>query len=94
MDYGSTLENSDYNLAAYDSNSSSFGASNPALEWKDANVTAALKADLTSGHSRSQYRLRFTTETQGGDVTGDFAYFYSSNSGSNTYPPQLVIKYH
>jgi len=94
MDYGSSLDSPDYSAAVFDSASTVLGASNPSLEWKDFDVTAAFKNDLSAGHSRSQYRLKFTTETIGGDVTGDFAYFYSANSGSNTNPPQLVIRYH
>lgn len=94
MDFGSSLGEEDYSQAVFDANTAVMGASNPTLEWKDIDVTAAFKNDLTNGHSRSQYRLRFTTETVGGDVAGDFAYFYSSNPGSDTHRPQLVIKYY
>jgi len=93
VDYGSTLGDEDYSAAVFDSHTATVGASNPTLEWKDFIVTPAFKNDLQNGHSRSQYRLKFTTETVGGSDTGDFAYFYSSNSGANTFPPQLLIRF-
>lgn len=87
MDYGSTLGSEDYDASVFDSASATMGASNPTIEWKDIDVTSAFKNDLAAGHSRSQYRLRFAAETIGGTDTGDFSYFYSSNSGSNSSPP-------
>jgi hypothetical protein len=94
MDYGYSLDSADYAAAPFDSASTTISSSNPTLEWKDSDVTTAIRNDLTAGHSRAQFRLKSTTETIGGDVNGDFFYFYSSNSGSDTNPPQLVIKYH
>lgn len=93
LDYGSDLATDDYDRSTITSGFATL-TSNAVIEWKDANATAVFKADLTAGHSRSQYRLRFATEAVGGDDTGDFAYFYSSNTGSNTNPPQLEIHYH
>jgi hypothetical protein len=93
LDYGSELADDDYSRAAISSNIA-IVTKDAVYEWKETDVTNAFKADIAAGHSRSQYRIRFTTETVGGDVTGDFASFYSSNSGTNTNPPQLLIRYH
>ncbi|OGM02504.1 hypothetical protein A2115_00780 [Candidatus Woesebacteria bacterium GWA1_41_8] len=94
LDYGSSFENADYNASSL---SSSFGTltSNAAIEWKDLDVTDRLKADISSGRTRSQYRVHFATETIGGDVTGDFTNFESANNSTGTgNTPQLVVKYH
>src|SRR3972149_1950355 len=94
LDYGSSFENADYNASSI---SSSFGTltSNAVIEWKDLDVTDRLKNDISNSRSRSQYRLHFATETQGGDVTGDFAYFEAANNSNGTgNTPQLFIRYH
>jgi len=94
LDYGSSFENADYSASSL---SSSFGTltSNATLEWKDLIVTDRLKADISSGRTRSQYRLHFAIENQGGDVTGDFANFESANNSTGSgNTPQLVVKYH
>jgi len=94
VDYGNSLENADYSVSSLSSN---FGTltSNSVIEWKDLDVTDLFKDDQTNLRPRSQYRLHMATETTGGDVTGDFAYFESqdNNMGTGNYP-QLVIKYH
>ena len=92
LDYGSELASDDYDRSPISSNIGALTDS-PVVEWKDFSVTSAISSDVTAGHSRSQFRLRFSTETDS-DSSEDVAYFYSNNSGSNTYPPQLVIKYH
>jgi len=92
LDYGASLDSADYSASAAISTTATL-TNNPTLEWKDADVTTALKADLAAGHARAQFRLRFSTESTGGDVTGDFAHFYSSNAGNTTNRPQLEIKY-
>lgn len=94
LDYGSSFENADYSAASL---SSSFGTltANATVEWKDLDVTDQIRADLSAGRARSQYRFHFAIETIGGDVTGDFAYFESAeNYGVTGNTPQLVIKYH
>lgn len=93
MDYGSTLDSADYGASPFSPGTVSL-TSNSANEWKDVSVTNWVQTDITANHSRSQYRLRFTTESTGGPVGGDFAYFRSSNGGNSDNRPQLVIKYH
>lgn len=94
LDFGDSLDNSDYAVAAI---SSSFAtlSSSATVAWKEVDVTDALRNDRTNSRSRSQYRIHLTTETVGGDATGDFAYFESAdnNTGSG-YTPQLVVRYH
>jgi hypothetical protein len=94
LNYGSSFENADYNASSI---SSSFGTLSPnaVIQWKDLDVTDRLKDDISNGRTRSQYRLHFATESQGGDVTGDFANFESADNSKGTgNVPQLVVKYH
>ncbi|MCL5019701.1 MAG: DNRLRE domain-containing protein [Patescibacteria group bacterium] len=94
LTYGDSLDNSDYASSAL---SSSFVTltGNATLEWKDAEVTDKLKDDVANARSTSQYRIHFQTETVGGDVTGDFAYFEAKENTQGTgNTPQLVVKYY
>jgi len=94
LTYGDTLDNADYGAAAL---SSSFITltNNAVVEWKDANVTDAVRDDLTNARSRSQFRIHFQIENTGGNVNGDFAYFEASeNIMSTGNTPQLVVKYY
>lgn len=94
MDYGGTLENSDYGLAALSTNFATLSTS-ATVGWKEVDVTDAARNDLTAGRTRSQYRIHLTTESIGGDVTGDFAYFESADNSVGTgNTPQLVVRYH
>lgn len=91
LDYGDSLGNEDLNASAISSNIGTL-TSNATIEWKDLLVTNALKADITAGRSRSQYRLRFTTEATGTDA---WARFESADNYMGTGNlPQLVVKYH
>lgn len=94
LDYGDALENADYGVGAI---SSSFGtlSSSAAVGWKEIDVTDALRNDRTNSRSRSQYRIHLTVEAEGGDTTGDFAYFESADNNVGTgNTPQLVVRYH
>ena len=94
INFGDSLDNPDYGLAAL---SSSFITltSNNVIEWKDAIVTDQVKDDLANARSRSQFRIHFQTENTGGDVTGDFAYFEAAENNMATgNSPQLVVKYY
>lgn len=91
LNYGDSLEGSDYDASSI---SASFATltSNAAVEWKDANVTDRLKDDIANSRSRSQYRLRFTTEATGADAWARFESANNSIGTGNT--PQLVVRYH
>ena len=92
LDYGDSLGSEDLNASAISSNIGTL-TSNASIEWKDLIVTNALKADISSGRSRSQYRLRFATEATGVDAWARFesADNYTPATGNL---PQLVVKYH
>ena len=65
------------------------------IEWKEADVTDALKDDISNARSRSQFRIHFQTENTGGDAEGDFAYFEATENTRKTgNSPQLVVKYY
>jgi len=95
LTYGDSLDSTDYGLPALTSNIQTL-TTNKVIEWKDADVTDEFKNDLSNTRSTSQFRIHFTTEGLGGDITGDFAYFDSANSYSDNsgHSPQLVIKYY
>ena len=93
LDYGTSLEATDYNRVAIKthigvlSNDDTFGE-------KDLEVTDSVKNDLYYKRGRSQYRLRFATETIGGNSSGDITYFDPEESlYQNHKPPQLVITF-
>ena len=87
MDYG-TLDDSDWGRAALASDIGSFTPTGVA-EYQSVGVAAAVRNDLTSGRSRSQFRLLLTTEAGGFDE--DTRIIYSAPGSAN--PPQLVVKY-
>lgn len=94
MDYGSTFENSDYGMAAISTSFTTLSSS-ATVGWKEVDVTDAVRNDRSAGRTRSQYRIHMTTESTGGDVTGDFAYFESADNSVGTgNTPQLVVRYH
>jgi len=94
LNFGDSLDSSDYSMAALLSNFSTL-TSNATLEWKDAPVTDQLKDDIANARPRSQYRIHFSTENIGGNVTGDFAYFESADNNMGTgNTPQLIVKYY
>lgn len=94
LDYGSNLDDPDYGAASLISNFATL-TTNASVEWKDVAATDQVKGDRTASRSRSQFRIHFTSEVTGGDVTGDFAYYESANNSEGTgSTPQLVIKYY
>jgi hypothetical protein len=91
LNYGTSLEASDYAVAAITSNYVTL-TNNPTVEWKDAIVTEAVKSDLVEGRTKSQYRLHFETEVTGADAWARFESGDNYLSSGNL--PQLVIKYY
>jgi len=91
LDFGTSLEGSDYNRTALAANIGTL-ANNLTLEWKEIEVTEGVKDDLTADRTRSQYRLQFASETLGGGTSGDFALFETGENYFGTGNlPQLVI---
>ena len=94
LDYGSSLDDPDYGVSSLISNFATV-TTNAVVEWKDIIATDQVKVDKSASRTRSQFRIHFTTEVTGGDVTGDFAYYESANNSEGTgNTPQLVIKYY
>ncbi|OGM15278.1 hypothetical protein A2V56_03930 [Candidatus Woesebacteria bacterium RBG_19FT_COMBO_42_9] len=91
LDYGDSLGNEDLNASAISSNIGTL-TSNASIEWKDLIVTNPLKTDIAASRTRSQYRLRFTTEATGADAWARFE--SGDNYLSTGNRPQLVVKYH
>lgn len=92
--YGGTLDNSAYALTSLSQNFAIL-TGNPVIEYKDVDVKDQLIDDLGNGRTYSQYRIHFSTETIGGDASGDFAYYESQDNSMGTgNQPQLVITYH
>jgi hypothetical protein len=93
LDYGTSLDSSDYNRTATASNIGVL-ADNATLGMKELEVTERVKNDLSSSRTHSQYRLRFATETVGGSPSGDIAYFESQENTLHTGNlPQLVVTF-
>ena len=94
LDYGTSLDDPDYGASSLISNYATL-TTNASVEWKDVISTDQVKGDRSASRTRSQFRIHFTTEVTGGDVTGDFAYYESANNSEGTgNTPQLVIKYY
>jgi len=94
LTFGNSLDEDDYTLAALTSNLATL-ANNKTLEWKEANVTEAVKDDIANARSKSQFRFHFIDETKGENAEGDFAYFDSANNyeENSGHLPELVIEY-
>jgi hypothetical protein len=94
LTYGDKLDSTDYEMPALLSNITDL-STNTTVEWKEADVTEAIKDDIANVRSTSQFRIHFTDEVTGGNTTGDFAYFESADNSQETgKTPQLIIKYH
>lgn len=93
LNYGDSLDDTDYGMAALLSSFATLSGSSGS-GWKEAEVTRQVADDYANARSRSQFRLRFTTEVKGGDTTGDFAYFEGGDNSEGTGNiPQLIVKY-
>lgn len=92
LDYGTTLDNDDFNGGnVYQSSFGTIGSAQLA-EWKTIDVTAQVKKDRST-HTSSQFRLHFATESHGGAVTGEFVTFSNPNASGTNDLPQLVVEF-
>jgi len=93
LDYGSTLDAGDFNLAALQPNIGTL-SDNIIMEWKTLDVASSVQDDENNGRERSQYRLRFFPNETDNDDSADATRF---ESGDNYYGadnlPELVITY-
>ncbi len=93
LDYGSSLESSDYNRLAIKTHIGVLSDNDVSGE-KKVEVTDSIKNDLYYKRQNSQYRLRFSTETVGGKSSGDIVYFEpQENLYQGSKPPQLEITF-
>lgn len=64
-----------------------------AEEWKTLDVTAAVQANVSANRARSEFRLRFSTEANGDNISDHMV----ANDGDDTEGsgnlPQLVVSY-
>lgn len=93
LDYGSSLDATDYNRAAIQLHIGVL-SDNATFEEKKLEVTDSVKNDLYYKRGSSQYRLRFATETIGGKSSGDIAWFLpEKNIYDNNKSPRLEITF-
>lgn len=92
VNFGSSMDSSDLTGGTLTSNIGTI-SNNTTLEWKTLDVASYVQADLTAGRTSSQYRTRFTTNTDS-DGGQDMAFFEDAENTDGTgNTPQLVITY-
>jgi hypothetical protein len=91
LDYGASLDGTDYAAPALTSNAGTL-SNNATLEYKQVGVAAAVQADLAAARTRSQFRTRFSTADFSNDGTSDYVQFADEDSPTNR--PVLVVVYH
>ncbi len=91
VDFGDILDSTDFNITPLQANIGIL-STNSTIEWKELNVTTAVKDDLSNGRIHSQFRLRFPNDTDN-DQSSDYVTFWASDYSDPTYHPQLVITY-
>lgn len=92
VNFSISLDTSDFSASALTSNIGTISNSTT-IEWKTLSVGSYVQADLDAGRTSSQYRIRFTTNTDS-DGAQDAAFFESAeNSGSTGNRPELVVTY-
>ncbi len=86
------LDPDDYATAAFSAVPGSLSSS-AALGSKSINVTAAVQADLAAGRLNSDFRVRFTVETNGDGSEDQVKLTSGSDNGGTGVFPTLVITY-
>lgn len=92
VDFGTSIDGADFTGGTLTSNIGEISTS-ATLGWKTMDVTTYVQRDLDRGVTSSQFRLRFTKNTDSdGDV--DLSDFESAeNFGGTKSYPQLVVTY-
>ena len=89
---GGTLEETDFDSGLITSNVGTL-SSNAAEEWKELDVSEAVRRDYTEGRDDSQFRLRFLQETDN-DGSMDYIVFEDGENNRGTgNTPTLVVTY-
>lgn len=92
VNFGSSLDASDFSASALTSNIGTI-STNTTIEYKTLSVGGYVQADLNAARTSSQYRVRFTTNTDS-DGVQDATFFESAeNSGGTGNRPELVVTY-
>lgn len=93
LTYGETLEATDYGQSALSLSFATIPQSTTE-GWKEIDVTAKVKEDLTNARSLSQFRIHFTNETVGSEKKENYVSFESAENTNKTGDtPQLVVSY-
>lgn len=93
VNFGSSLDASDFPDGTTLTNNIGTISTNTTVEWKTLDVASYVRADLNASRTSSQYRIRFTTNTDS-DGVQDAAFFESAeNTGGTGNAPQLVVSY-
>jgi len=68
-------------------------SSDSTLEWKTLDVTTQVQNDIDSGRITSQFRFRFTTNTDEDDKTERVIFGGAEDTGGTGNTPELVVVY-
>jgi hypothetical protein len=95
LDYGTSLDGSDYNLAALLADVGTL-STDAVIQYKTLDVTARVQADRSAGRPRSQFRLRFSIRDSNNNGVDDDALFGDAELSCCLIDslPQLVVTYH
>jgi hypothetical protein len=85
MDLGPIVDGDDFGAAGLEDGIALLSTT-PEVEWKTADVTAALSEDLAAFRTRADFRVRFSAEALTGNTDN---VFFDRPSGTN--PPELVV---
>jgi pSer/pThr/pTyr-binding forkhead associated (FHA) protein len=94
VDYGSSLDSVDYDLPAF--HSAILAPHTGAGEWYTITSTTIadwIEQNLTLGRTRLQFRLQFSTETDGDGDQDTVSFESADNSLGTGNVPQIVITY-
>lgn len=92
INFGSSVDSGDLTGGTLTSNIGTLSTS-ATIEWKTLDVSSYVQADINAGRTSSQFRTRFTTNTDS-DGVRDLAFFDDSeNTGGTGNRPQLVVTY-
>ncbi len=93
LDYGSSLDATDYDTGAIQSDIGVL-ANNYILEYKALDVTSSVQNDYSFMRTHSQYRIRFSIQDSDSDSETECVSFNDAeDSFSLNKPPKLIVQY-
>lgn len=90
--FGSSLDVSDHSGGTLTGNIGTI-STNATTEFKTLDVIGFVQADINAGRTSSQYRTRFTTDTNSDNGQDSNGFEDAENSGSTGNRPELVVTY-